>query len=482
MSSTVRALALAIFLALLAAAPASAGQIVYNTDSAIHVVNDNGSGDRELIKVSDVRGATSVIDPWVDPNGTTVVFAARTPYSAASCGFGCVGVYRWDAGKITRISLHPVSCSGCTGLDLGPRITRDSQNVFFEHIDTQSGNTHIGTTWYEAPAVADGAGSEVDQKDNGKCGSPTNFVPSPAADEVAFVDCYTDTSEYSIKVKNSQGQIDAIARDDDYNISGIAWRPDGSQLIDTENGNDPGLWLYPRVPNGNATELVPLNYGTGPSQSDIATTWVGSDEIAFTYNGQIRTVPTSCDMCSVDSAGVVLNAPNVTRLAWTAQTLPVVQPSTGTTQQGGSTGTTSGTPASTSTSATTPSAGTQGNTTGGGKLALAAAKAKLAAALKGLTLPFTAPSAGKLAITAKLDAKTARKLKLIKKGKKPVTVASGSASPTAAGKSSVKLKFTKAAAKRLKKAKSLKLALVGTFKPAAGGAGQSLKSSVTLKR
>ena len=484
MRSTVQALAVALFICLLSAAPASAGQFVYNApnESTIHVVNDDGTGDRVLIKAADVPGATAVSDPWVQPNGSTVVFAARTPYSVANCGFGCVGIYRWDAGQVTRISLRPVSCSGCSGLDLQPRLTRDSANVFFEHLDTQTGNTHIGSTWYEAPAQAGGAASEVDQKGRGSC-TPATFVPSPSADEVAFVDCGSASGTYEIKVGNDQGQTTPIASDDDYNIENISWSPDGSHLVDTESGADKGMWVYPRVPNGTALETAALDYSSGVSQYDIATTWVGNDKIAFTYGGQIRTLAASCNPCDVSTASVVRDAAGVNQLAWTAQTLPVPQPSN--TSGGSQTGATSqqgGSQPATGPQGSTGSQGSAPSQAAGAALTLQPRKLKLKSALKGLTVPFTSTGAGRLTLQAQLDAKTAKKLKLIKKGTKRVTVASGSSALPGAGPGTVKLKFTRTARGRLKKAKSLKLTLAGSFKPAAGGAAEPLSGSVTLGR
>ena len=86
--------------------------------------------------------------------------------------------------------------------------------------------------------------------------------------------------------------------------------------------------------------------------------------------------------------------------------------------------------------------------------------------------------AGTVSLKAQIDAKTAKKYKL---GKKAVSVASGKAKPKGAGESTVKLKFTKTAVKRLKKAKSLKLKLTGTWTPA-GGRPQKLSGSLTIKR
>ena len=134
MRSTVRALALALFLGLLAATPASAGQIVYSSNDNIHVANDDGSGVRTLLTPADVPGATSLYNVHVDPNGTKVVFSARTPHNGGIfCGFNCVGVYALDGNSLSRVSGAPIGCSGdpCLGLDVDPKITADGNTVFY---------------------------------------------------------------------------------------------------------------------------------------------------------------------------------------------------------------------------------------------------------------------------------------------------------------------------------------------------------------
>jgi hypothetical protein len=96
---------------------------------------------------------------------------------------------------------------------------------------------------------------------------------------------------------------------------------------------------------------------------------------------------------------------------------------------------------------------------------------------KSVSLPFAFSEAG----TAKLQLTT----KVKRKGKKAKTmvVGSGTKKLAAAGSANVPVKFTKAGRSLLKRSKSLKLTLKGTFTPARAGAKpQSASTSATLKR
>jgi len=101
-----------------------------------------------------------------------------------------------------------------------------------------------------------------------------------------------------------------------------------------------------------------------------------------------------------------------------------------------------------------------------GGLAAKAAKAKLAKALaKGLSVRVTVPSAGRVSAAA------------TRSGRK---VAAGAKS-VKAGSATVKLRFTGAARRSLKRSRSVKLRVKVAFKPA-GGAMQRTTVAVTLKR
>ena len=480
MRSPIRALPLALLIGLVAAAPASAGQIVFNTNDEIHVANDDGSGERTLITKADVPGAVSVYDPFVQPNSNTVVFTARTPYdgfNSVYCGFSCAGVYRWDAGQITRMSYEPSPCprnNPCSGLDVSPKISADGSRFFYDQIyyePNSSGTFNSTSRDFEAPAVAQGVSQGTEQK--GNCARPQSHVYSPVGMDFAYVDCVGSGSyDEAITFKPAGGAARTLASDDGTPVN-LAFRPDGGRIVDSENGADPGIWsVSTDATNPDPQQIVSLSWDYQHSQSSTTPAFVGNDRIAYGYGGEIRVAPTSCHACTLDQTTKVLSAPDNKGLAWTSQTIPVVtRGSEQQQQQGGNQ----------QQQQQQQQQNNQQQNGGGFTATLAPRSAKLRTALKGLAVPFQATGPGTLTLSAQLDARTAKKLKLVKKGTKAVTVASGKASPKAAGPASVKLSFTKAALKRLKKARSLKLSLTGTFAPASGAA-QPVKATVTIKR
>ncbi len=109
----------------------------------------------------------------------------------------------------------------------------------------------------------------------------------------------------------------------------------------------------------------------------------------------------------------------------------------------------------------------QPNGPAGSALATTFGKVKLAKALKrGVTVKVQAPGPGKVTLKAKRGSKV---------------VATGSGTAGADGVATLKLKFTKAGKKALKRAKSAKLTVAVTYKPASGDA-VSGQTKLSLKR
>jgi hypothetical protein len=93
-------------------------------------------------------------------------------------------------------------------------------------------------------------------------------------------------------------------------------------------------------------------------------------------------------------------------------------------------------------------------------------------------VPFTATGAGRLTLVATVPGKVAKKLKLVRKAtRKPVVVARGSASLGTPGTGTATLKFTKAASKRLRRARSVTISLDATF-----GATKLPATKIKLRR
>jgi hypothetical protein len=99
---------------------------------------------------------------------------------------------------------------------------------------------------------------------------------------------------------------------------------------------------------------------------------------------------------------------------------------------------------------------------------------------QGVKLISSSDEAGTLAVTIKVDKKTARKLKLKRKAKRAVTVGTLSRA-IAAGKTTVKVKLTKKARKAFKRARKVTLLISMIVTDAAGNA-TSRSMKVTLKR
>jgi hypothetical protein len=110
---------------------------------------------------------------------------------------------------------------------------------------------------------------------------------------------------------------------------------------------------------------------------------------------------------------------------------------------------------------------------------------KLAAVLKkGLAFSLTSDEGGAAKAQLSVDAKTAKRLKLGKpRGRQPLVVGRGSLSALIAGKPAAgKVKLSRSAAKRLKKARSVKLRLTVVATDAAGNSATPVTRVVTLKR
>jgi hypothetical protein len=111
--------------------------------------------------------------------------------------------------------------------------------------------------------------------------------------------------------------------------------------------------------------------------------------------------------------------------------------------------------------------GQPGDSPVGGALSIQFGKVRLAKALKsGVSVKVQAPGPGKVTLKAKRGSKV---------------VATGSGNAGANGAATLKLKFTKAGKKALKRAKSAKLTVAVTYKPATGDAVNS-QTKLSLKR
>ena len=162
---------IALFVCLTAAQSAAAGQIVWNKgDSAIWAMNDDGSNQHQLTGLPP-GGISNVYTPHAAPNGATVVFDGLTTQYAQQHGthvyygnFG-YGVYKWEAGTVTRLSPPPSLCGGgtCERSQADPEATTDGRFLFISVFNecnvgcsgnpVSSGAHGFGSLSYERLAV-----------------------------------------------------------------------------------------------------------------------------------------------------------------------------------------------------------------------------------------------------------------------------------------------------------------------------------------
>jgi hypothetical protein len=415
----------------------------------------------------------------VHPNGTTVVFSARTPHPGSDsiyCGFNCVGIYAYENGMITRLSDEPTGCVDrrCAGFNIYPRIGADGalyyQVLYIE--PSSSGGSSSITVEYRMEI-----GSEPEELPAGECGQ-TSDPPEPnpvVGGEYAISNyCVDDGGGYALMIQDLAGNSEKLFFDDAA-FSNVTYRGDGQMLAAAESGADAGVWTYPRG-DGTPAHVLALTYTPDNGAFDTNLSFVGSSRLAFAWGDAIRTVPTTCDACTLADTALVVQANDLSGLAWTSRTIPVPAP-----PQPGPSPTPAPNPPG-------PGAGPGGGTgTGAGDGAasgpaatLSAVRApRLASALRsGVRVPFTARGAGRLTLVATVSGKVAKQLKLVRKAtRKPVVVARGSASLAAPGAGTATLKFTKAAGKRLARARSVTVSVDATF-----GAAKLPASTITLRR
>jgi hypothetical protein len=461
------------------AGPAFAGQIVYSTEPAdgeaqIRVMNDDGSNDRLLVHEDDIPGAESVYKPYVSPDGDTVVFQARTPSPGGYgvyCGFRCSGIYAYRDGVVTRVSQAPTDCPPgdlCVGLDTDPRVTGDGSHLFYQLVYGEPGGAYgtpqtVSRNYYRT--MEPGGGDEVEVPET-SCGKGSAATPNPAVEGQFATSAYCLNGNYALKVLDVGGGAgsEETLGYDDAEFSEPAFRGDGQLLVGAEDGGDPGIWLYRRDGSG-ASRLVAVSWDNDSRPFSSSPTFVGNDAVAFVHGGSIRIASTSCDSCSLDSTDVLASPPGVDSIAWTSRSIPdPVVVDTGSNDPGGGNAPAGGAPRPTPPSAGTPTPPSNTPAPSTSPLVVKTpARAKLAAALRGgIKVPFVTTQTGRLTMRATIPATLAKKLGLVRrKTKKPVVVASGATTMTRAGEAIVKLKFTPAAKKRLRRARSVSLDLTG---------------------
>ena len=346
--------------AVLALAAGSAqATIVYRHGSDIWVMADNGANPHALVTASQTPGMDQGLDqPAVDPNGGTVVafegtthansdFFNDTCYSGYyySCaithyGFNATGVYTYSAGTITRISAPPKLCAtpdGCTTLDINP-VPVTGGPIYFDANDYSGrlsqgdfvASSHIYRMNLDGSARAD-YGTACDN---------AIFLDTVAPDwanpaQIAYNGCQ-DGSDYGLLTLGSGGTAGTVVGRTalaSATFESLSFAPDGSSIVAYDNSyrsgvNDGGLYLFSPAGSGAPIRelLVSPTDNTDPSFPGAlrfsSPHFVGAGTIVFAAQGNIWSIPASCNACSFPANATQLTTDGQDGApAWTSATL-----------------------------------------------------------------------------------------------------------------------------------------------------------------
>jgi hypothetical protein len=356
----------ALAAALLLVPAVAQATIVYVHDGNIWAMNDNGSGQHQVVSVLQTPGMDQgLAAPNVDPNGGKVVafegtthansdFFNDTCYVAGffeSCpithyGFNSTGIYTWNAGVVQRLSGAPKLCAvpdGCTTMDINPEPTNSGALYF--NLNTYSGRLSQGDFV---------AGSRI-YKMTFAGGGRTDYG-SPCNDSFLDVGApnWKNESElvYNCGDAGSQGHLvvssggtgggrdvgDAALSFGSFDAP--AFSPDGTLIVAFDNSfqtdpsvvNDTGLYLF--SPTGSGAPIRKLmtspedDSSGSPEETHIDTPhFIGSSSIVFGLGGNIWTIPASCNNCSFPADAHQLTSDGKdSDPAWTSATLTAPSP------------------------------------------------------------------------------------------------------------------------------------------------------------
>jgi hypothetical protein len=344
--SAVRALITAGFAALLLAASASAGQIVYTHGHDLWVVNDNGTGQRPLLTAAQIGGNIGFTENHgdvgvsVQPNGDAIAFTAEVNGADGACASNCPGLYSFLNGKPLRLSQPASACGGggviCGSEQIDPAVTTTERVIYYtlqaastidcgiyycgsdgglseDYVSRKLDGSDSATPW---PLPSSTTGANM----NGAQGADPVFEGSIAADPadpnkiayggdyihgIPFGDgCGTDGDGncYPLVVDDSNGTYTRTSTDDSFYYD-FAFSQDGTKVADLETGDKKGIWVYPSTQDYSGANPQFSWALTDPDNVDGATqfqnnvnglTFVGNNEIVFSSNNNLYSIPASC--------------------------------------------------------------------------------------------------------------------------------------------------------------------------------------------
>jgi hypothetical protein len=476
------AVPLATIVTLMAFAAPAGATVVFEQNDEIWAMNDDGSSKHVIASATRVPGMMTLSSPFANASGV-VTFSAQWSEGEAertkwiphgpggACGAFCVGVYKLDGGVATRLSPTPAGCPvrPCLISEGEAEFVSGGPVYYSEYVNTathQCGFTWCTTSSQSIQSRPLGGGDKTDF--GAACNGATDPSPKPdGSNVIAYTGCQDNVGQWQLIRSDADGNNAVAISVDDAQQFDPSWSPDGSVLLTAEGGADRGVWAT-AADGSSITRVVAI-----PDDHIVRSPrFIGPNTIGFVYGGFIWTVPANCNDCGPTS-GAELTSSGAGNFAWTPATSiePLRDASSG---GGGGTGGGAGGGGGGSGGGVTP----RDSTSPGISAAALAGKPKLGTALKkGFDASLTTTEGGAVTIQAKVSGKDAKGLKLAA----TKIAASGRSTAPGAGKHKVRLRFTKKAQKKFRRARKLKLTLAIVVVDAAGNRGTKT-AKVTLKR
>jgi hypothetical protein len=307
----------------LAFAGTAKAQIVFVRNGAIWAMNDDGSGQRQLIAASQdgnndpLNYDASLSNPDVfQKGGQAVVFEG-----VSACSAGCydaVGIYQLASGQVTRLTPDPWFGGAVlvTSGEMDPRLTANSLAAF-EYVYDETSPIYDVQSSLDTRSLADGTEQSWSTGPNAEKGLPTPDPADPTT--MAWLD---DADNIHINHRNDSGDI-VIGGDAPLTPTSMSWSDDGTRLIASDSN---GIGELTGV--GTSSEGEPQVYNTSFATGDFVGTarFMGNNGIVFAERGNIYTIPASCGTpspCTISNAKALTTDGKSSEPAWTSSATPI---------------------------------------------------------------------------------------------------------------------------------------------------------------
>ena len=311
---------LSLALALAVAPRAAAGYLVVSKGADLWLAKDDGTGAQLLVSAAQV-GEARLTKPALGPGSDALAFESWNSDSTR--------VYDWQAGVVRKVGngwARGTILGGVGTSSNDPDVTADGRVLFQSNAVVVTGGCFL----YGCSTSGDSSNGLVSVRFDGEdkrahpaqCTGARNPAGNPAnAAQLAYLGCSHDLTPNDpwdatfSALRTSDGTTDRVVAYDDVAQADVAWSPDGTQLVTSEGGTEPGIWVYPA--DGNATRLAVVP--EAGAATFASPRFMGGDRIIFVRNGDVWSVPATCDHCAFPGQATQLtHLGGINEVAWTS--------------------------------------------------------------------------------------------------------------------------------------------------------------------